>query len=126
MKRATMLLLVGAAVTAMAPADCAQAAYGWEGKRRVSYQDPNDLFYNYYVGPQPSGAAAQSYVSPLPVPVHVGHTYTTYQPFMPHEYMYQHQRSYYTHFPGAGWTRANVRYSASGNWIQAANWSLHH
>ena len=35
---------------------------------------------------------AQMYVSPLPVPANVGHTYTTYQPFMPHEYTYSHQR----------------------------------
>ena len=35
---------------------------------------------------------------------------STYQPFMPHEYMYKHERSYYTYNPGAGWRRTNVRY----------------
>ena len=57
----------------------------------ISYQDKRDLFANYYVGPQPSGTAAQMYVSPQPVPANVGHTYTTYQPLMPHEYpQYKH------------------------------------
>ena len=59
------------------------------------------------------------YVSPLPVPANVGHTYTTYQPFMPHEYMYNHQRSYYTYNRGAGWTRTNVRYGTCCEPLQA-------
>ena len=73
------------------------------------YSQP-DLFYNYYVGPAPSGTAAQLYESPLPTPPFVGHTWVTYQPFMPHEYLWRHNRSYYTYNPGAGWTRTNVRY----------------
>jgi hypothetical protein len=44
------------------------------------------------------------------VPARVGHTWVTYQPFMPHEYLYKHDRAYYTHNPGAGWRRTNVRY----------------
>ena len=68
----------------------AQAANGWRGKRQVSYQNQKDLFYNYYVGPAPSGTAAQLYVSPLPVPAFVGHTWITYQPLMPHEFLYGH------------------------------------
>ncbi|TWT73585.1 hypothetical protein Pla123a_39210 [Posidoniimonas polymericola] len=104
----------------------AEAAYGWEGQRRVSHQDPHDLFYNYYVGPGPSGAAAQLYVSPLPVPEHVGHTYNTYQPFYPHEYMYGHQRAYYSHQPGAGWTRTNVRYNTGGGKLKFIQYRLNH
>jgi hypothetical protein len=99
-------------VTAMLLASgTAQAEKGWDGTRPISYQAQHDLFYNYYVGPGPSGAVAQMYVSPQPVPAFVGHTYNTYQPFYPHEYLYRHQRSYYTHNEGAGWTRTNVRYS---------------
>jgi len=77
-------------------------AKAWEGqfKRSISYQSKNDLFANYYEGPQPSGTVAQMYVSPLPVPPHVGHTYTTYQPLMPHEYLYRHTRTHYAHNPG--------------------------
>jgi len=69
---------------------CGSDASAVEGrwKRIISYQSKNDLFANYQVGPNPSGAAAAMYVSPRPVPARVGHTYTTYQPLMPHEFMY--------------------------------------
>lgn len=96
----------------------ANAKHGWDGKRRISYQHQKDLFYNYYVGGTGGSAAAQLYESPLPTPPFVGHTYVTYQPFMPHEYMYRHMRSYYTYNPGAGWTRTNVRYRTGGNLLQ--------
>jgi hypothetical protein len=100
-------------------ADAADAAHGWDGMRRVSYQHPKDLFYNYYVSPRPyPGAGGQLYVAPQPVPASVGHTYVTYQPFMPHEYMYRHQRSYYTYNRGSGWTRTNVRYGTCGGRLQ--------
>jgi len=96
----------------------AQAAEGhW--KRTISYQDKNDLFANYQVGPHPCcGAAAQMYVSPQPVPPHVGHTYTTYQPLMPHEYLYKHTRSHYAYAEGRGWTRSKVRYRTKGLRLQ--------
>jgi len=87
-------------------------------KRTISYQNKNDLFANYYVGPQPGGRTASMVVSPLPIPPHVGHTYTTYQPLMPHEYLYGHTRSHYSHVPGAGWTRAKVRYRTNGLRLQ--------
>lgn len=94
----------------------ADAEYGWEGRRRISYQHSKDLFYNQYVGPGPGQAAAEMYVSPLPVPEHVGHTYGTYQPFYPNEYLYRHTRSYYNYHPGAGWTRTNARYRTDCCW----------
>ncbi|TWT94860.1 hypothetical protein Pla108_37110 [Botrimarina colliarenosi] len=106
-------------------ATAVQADNGWNGRRPISRQRPNDLFYNYYVGPQPSGAAAQMYISPRPVPAAMGHTYTTYQPFMPHEMMYKHHRSYWTHNPGAGWTRTKVRYGTGGGLLQAINFGLY-
>lgn len=84
----------------------------WE--RSITYQDKNDLFANYYVGPCPCGTVAQMYISPVPVPANVGHTYTTYQPLMPHEFMYKHTRSHYAHAPGAGWTRSKVRWRTRG------------
>src|SRR5438874_11741340 len=84
---------------------------GWDGKRHISYQQQKDLFYNYYAQPGPyNGAAAEMYVCPRPVPAFVGQTWVTYQPWMPHEYTYRHERSYYTYNPGAGWRRTNVRY----------------
>ena len=90
----------------------ANAEGTWQ--RTITYQDKNDLFANYYVGPWPGGTAAQMYVSPLPVPANVGHTYTTYQPLMPHEFLYRHTRSHYAHTPGAGWSRSKVRWRTRG------------
>jgi len=64
-----------------------------DGGREVS---PPDVFYNYYVPPVPAGSypglGAQLYVSPRPVPPRVGHTWYTYPPFMPHEFLYKHHR----------------------------------
>ena len=73
-----------------------------------SHPTGNDLFYNYYVNG--SGVPAQLYVSPRPVPEHVGQTYITYQPLMPHEFMYKHHRHYYSHPAGGGWTHTKVSY----------------
>lgn len=119
------LTLAATALALMTTATAQAHDHGWEGKRRVSEQRPNDLFYNSYVGPNPSGTAAQMYVSPLPVPANTGHTYTTYQPLMPHEMMYRHNRSYHTHHQGAGWTRTNVRYGTFGGHLQAINFGLY-
>ncbi len=70
-----------------------------------------DLFYNYWAPANCGGVAAAMYVSPRPVPAHVGHTYITYQPLLPHEFMYHHSRSYHRYYDnGAGLTRTSVRY----------------
>jgi len=57
-----------------------------------------DVFYNFYTPPVPAGAGpamgAQLYVAPRPVPPYVGHTWHTYPPFMPHEFLYKHRRKY--------------------------------
>ncbi len=75
-----------------------------------------DLFYNYYVPPvgcttcgSQGAVGAELYVSPRPTPPLVGHTYITYQPLMPHEFLYYHHRSYYRdNGPYAGVTRTYV------------------
>lgn len=75
------------------------------------YYGAHDLFYNYFQGNNCGGYGAALYVSPLPVPPHVGHTYITYQPLMPHEFMYKHHRTYHRYYNnGMGLTRACVRY----------------
>jgi hypothetical protein len=80
---------------------------GFECRDRV-YPNP-DLFYNYYVHSACGGYPAQMYVSPLPVPANVGHTYITYQPLMPHEFMYKHHRTYHQYYDGGrGLTRTKV------------------
>jgi len=95
---ATVALLIIANVCLNSPQE-AQAA-----KRKSP-----DLFYNFYVPPCGwGGAGAQLYLCPRPTPPMVGHTYVTYQPLMPHEFLYRHCRSYYRKNPGAGWTRTKV------------------
>ena len=70
----------------------------------------DDLFYNYYVGPAlvGGGVPAGLYPAPVPTPPLVGHTYITYQPLMPHEFLYKHHRHYYRHHPGQGWVTTKV------------------
>jgi len=78
--------------------------------RDRAYPQP-DLFYNFYAHGPCGGYPAQMYVSPRPVPPHVGHTYITYQPLMPHEFMYKHHRTYHQYYDGGrGLTRAKVIY----------------
>lgn len=60
-----------------------------------------DVFYNLYPNSYAGATSAQLYVAPRPVPASMGHTYYTYQPLMPHEYMYRHSRVYYTPYAGA-------------------------
>jgi hypothetical protein len=58
----------------------------------ASAAEAADLFYNYYV---PGNPPAQAFLSPRPTPPLVGHTYVTYQPFYPNEFLYHHHRTYY-------------------------------
>lgn len=50
--------------------------------------------YGYYVHPGPGVLGAQLYLCPRPTPPLVGHTYITYQPLAPHEFLYRHHRVY--------------------------------
>lgn len=73
-----------------------------------------DLFYNYYAWPSCTGLGAELYVSPRPVPPHVGHTNITYQPLYPHEFMYDHHRTYHRYYNGGqGLNRTHVSYHSS-------------
>ena len=76
---------------------------------RPQYYGQPELFYNYYVPGTCGGVPAAMYIAPQPVPALVGHTYYTYQPFMPHELLYQHHRTYYRYYDGGrGLTRTHV------------------
>jgi hypothetical protein len=67
--------------------------------------------FNYYVHPGAAGlVGALLYVAPRPTPPLVGHTYVTYPPLMPHEFLYQHHRVYHTYNAGSGWTRTRARW----------------
>jgi hypothetical protein len=101
-------------------------AYGaqWSGRRPHTgglYGDgwscleprvtPEDLFYNYYTAANCGAWPAAMYVAPRPVPPLVGHTFYTYQPLLPHEYMYIHHRSYHRYYDGGrGLARTHVSY----------------
>jgi hypothetical protein len=88
------------------PGGCRTCA---NGQCQYRYYGQPDLFYNYYAWPSCTGWGAELYVSPLPVPPHVGHTYITYQPLMPHEFLYQHHRTYHRYYNGGqGLTRTSV------------------
>jgi hypothetical protein len=79
--------------------------------RPWEYGSP-DLFYNFYVPNNCGGVPAQLYIAPRPVPALVGHTYYTYQPFMPHEFTYPHHRTYRRFYDeGRGMTRAKATWS---------------
>jgi hypothetical protein len=72
------------------------------------YGNP-DLFYNFYVPNNCGSVPAQLYLAPRPVPPLVGHTYYTYQPFLPHEMTYPHHRTYRQWYDGGrGMTRAKA------------------
>jgi len=68
------------------------------------------LFYNYYIGGGCGGIPAQLYLSPRPTPPLVGHTYVTYQPFLPHEMLYKHHRTYYRIHPDGSGVRTKIRW----------------
>ena len=71
-----------------------------------------DQFYNYYVPAVGyGGTAAQLYLSPRPTPPMVGHTYVTYQPLMPHEFLRPHHRTYFRSHPCGGRTTTSVTWT---------------
>lgn len=75
-----------------------------------SYGQP-DLFYNYYTQGYANQTNAQMYLSPLPVPPYVGHTFGTYQPFYPEEYLYWHKNRYHNYYDnGRGMNRTRAVY----------------
>jgi len=70
-----------------------------------------DTYYNYYVPPVgPCSVGAKLYPCPRPTPPLVGHTYVTYQPLFPHEFLYKHHRRYVTQHVDAPRTRTHVRW----------------
>ncbi len=70
-----------------------------------------DLFYNYYTQGNYNQANAQMYISPLPTPPNVGHTFFTYQPFYPHELLYWHKDRFHNYYDsGRGMNRTRAVY----------------
>jgi hypothetical protein len=70
-----------------------------------------DLFYNYYTQGHANQVNAQMYLSPLPVPPNVGHTFFTYQPFYPEEMLYWHKNRFHRYYDnGRGMNRTRATY----------------
>ncbi|MFZ5830850.1 MAG: hypothetical protein ACOY3P_12215 [Planctomycetota bacterium] len=86
------------------------AAVDWTNLHYGRYGQTSDLFPQYYSPPGYGGQAAELYVSPRPVPPFVGHTWITYQPLLPHEFMYPHCRTY-TRYHEAGVTTSHIRWT---------------
>ncbi len=81
------------------------------GMQRRSFGQP-DLFYNYFTQGYSNQANAQMYLSPMPIPANVGHTFYTYQPFYPHHMMYAHKDRYHKYYDnGRGMNRTKASYS---------------
>jgi hypothetical protein len=74
---------------------------------------PGDLFYNYYAPPVDGGVGAAMYPCPRPTPPLVGHTYITYQPLYPQEFLYKHHRTYKTYHSDTGPTTTHVSWGGS-------------
>ncbi len=82
------------------------------GNIERGYGQP-DLFYNYYTGGMANRANAQMYLSPVPVPPNVGHTFFTYQPFYPEEMLYWHKNKFHNYYDnGRGMNRTRATYFA--------------
>ena len=58
---------------------------------------PNHLFAQYTTQGQ-GGLTAGKYIAPHPIPSNVGHSYRTYEPLMPHEMLYEHDRNYFNYY----------------------------
>ena len=70
-----------------------------------------DLFYNFYTQGGANRVNAQMYLSPMPVPPNVGHTFYTYQPFYPHHMLYPHQNRFHHQYDcGRGMNRTRALY----------------
>jgi hypothetical protein len=81
-----------------------------QARAEFPYEGPKDLFYNYYVPPGAGLVGAEMYLCPRPVPPLTGHTYITYPPLLPQEFLYKHHRTYRTVHPDAPATTTRVRW----------------
>ncbi len=72
------------------------------------------LFANQYTQGYANQATAQMYISPVPVPAWVGHTYITYEGLYPHEMMHRHTDRYHSYYDhGRGLNSTKIHYSTS-------------
>lgn len=98
----------GSYIGDMSAADAGISSGG--GMQRRGFGQP-DLFYNYFTQGYSNQANAQMYLSPMPIPPNVGHTFYTYQPFYPHHMMYAHKDRFHRYYDnGRGMNRTRALY----------------
>ena len=111
MNRTIPRTMIFFAVAALIVGGALLVANGQARAEMFRHSTPGDLFYNYYSPPVGyRSVGAQLYPCPRPTPPLVGHTYVTYQPLMPHEFLYKHHRVYKTKRTDAPNTRTRVRW----------------
>lgn len=91
-KYAMSLVVAGAMMIAAVPCT-AQQPVGMPGQELEF-----NLFQNQYTPQGNSLTTAGMYNAPHPVPYWVGGSHYTYQPFYPHQHLYQHRKNYYNYY----------------------------
>ncbi len=107
------IALLNSQATAQCPS-CGGAGGAWSAggsAQHGMYNSAEHLFDNYFTQGPINQAQAGMYISPVGVPGWVGHTYITYEPFQPHEFMYHHRHRYHSYYDsGAGLNRTMATY----------------
>jgi hypothetical protein len=90
---------------------------------QFSDSNPNgDLFAQYVTPNGPNMTTAGMYPAPHYVPPMGAQSYYTYQPLMPHEMMYQHQRNYFNYYSTNGSSGApDAVTKTSVRWFSGVN-----
>ena len=102
LKSLALGVVIGGVLTVAAQAQVPYNTYGG-----------HNLFGNEFTQGYANQANAALYISPVPVPPEVGHTYHTYQPLYPHEMMHWHSHRYHNYYDnGRGLNRTSVHYYA--------------
>ena len=63
--------------------------------RPYTEESQPDVFHDFYQPGNCGGVPARAFPAPFPTPALAGRSYTTYQPFMPNEWLYKHHRTYH-------------------------------
>ncbi|MGY8767573.1 MAG: hypothetical protein ACKVH8_03935 [Pirellulales bacterium] len=103
---------------------CAVVAVGLLAVNQAEAQQPGypAMMQNYYVQDYQQGINPEMYIAPVATPPHVGHTYITYPPLSPHEFLYRHQRTYYNYYDGGrGLNRTKIKWYGRGNLLNSRN-----
>ncbi|QDV26169.1 hypothetical protein [Aureliella helgolandensis] len=97
--------------TKMVSAVIVAAIVGSAGMAHAQHGGGSALFANQYTQGYANQATAQMYVAPVPVPAWAGHTYITYEPLAPHEFLYRHTDRYHNYYDGGrGLNRTKAHY----------------